>query len=221
MPQSTQPISPLHQRMIDDMRLRKLSPKTQTGYIRAVRQLAGFLGRSADSATAEGLRRNQLHLIDHGISPVSLNATLTTVKIVFEVTADRPEAIAKMHRLRVPRMPPVVLSRDEAARLIAAAPSLKYLPRCRSASRSVTSTVSARPCMSSWAKADKVHRPNFAGQAYYACGLPMGGDLVAAERGKAPRFMSRALRDPDGANLDRIKTVKGWLDKDGKAQERI
>jgi site-specific recombinase XerD len=126
MTQSKQTISPLRQRMIDDMRLRKLSPKTQTGYIRAVRQLAGFLGRSPDSATVEELRRYQLHLVDHGISPVSLNATLTGLKFFFKVTADRPEAMAKMHTVRVPRTLPVVLSRDEAARLIAAAPSLKY-----------------------------------------------------------------------------------------------
>lgn len=126
MAQSTQTISPLRQRMIDDMRLRKLSPKTQTGYIRAVRQLAGFLGRSPDSATVEELRRHQLHLVDHGISPVSLNATLTGLKFFFAVTADRPEAMAKMHTVRIPRTLPVVLSRDEAARLIASAGNLKY-----------------------------------------------------------------------------------------------
>jgi len=126
MTESIQTISPLRQRMIDDMRLRKLSPKTQTGYIRAVRQFAGFLRRSPDTATVEELRRYQLHLVDHGISPVSLNATLTGLRFFFEVTADHPEAMAKMHTVRVPRTLPVVLSRDEAARLIAAAPSLKY-----------------------------------------------------------------------------------------------
>ena len=126
MTQSTRAISPLRQRMIDDMRLRKLSPKTQTGYIRAVKRFTGFLGRSPDTATVEELRRYQLHLVDHGISPVSLNATLTGLKLFIEVTADRPEAMAKMHTVRVPRTLPVVLSRDEAARLIAAAPSLKY-----------------------------------------------------------------------------------------------
>ena len=57
MTQLTQAISPLRQRMIDDMRLRKLSPKMQTGYIRAVKRLAGFLGRSPDTATVEDLRR--------------------------------------------------------------------------------------------------------------------------------------------------------------------
>ena len=122
MTQSTQAISLLRQRMIDDMRMRKLSAKTQTGYIRAVKRFAGFLGRSPDTAAVEELRRYRLHLIDHGISPVSLNATLSGLKFFFEVTADRLEAVAKMHTVRVPRTLPVVLSRDEAVCLIAAAP---------------------------------------------------------------------------------------------------
>ncbi|MGD1984250.1 MAG: site-specific integrase, partial [Chromatiaceae bacterium] len=126
MTQSTQTISPLRQRMLDDMRLRKLSPKTQTGYIRAVKRLAGFLGRSPDSATVEDLRRFQLYLVDHGTSPVTLNATITGLKFFFDVTLARPEAMARMSTVRVPRKLPVILSRDEAARLIAAAGSLKY-----------------------------------------------------------------------------------------------
>lgn len=124
--ETTTRISPLRQRMIDDMRLRKLSPKTQTGYIRAVRQLAGFLRRSPDTATVEDLRRYQLHLVDHGISPVSLNAAITGLRFFFEVTLDRAEAMARMSTVQVPRRLPVVLSRDEAARLIASAGNLKY-----------------------------------------------------------------------------------------------
>jgi hypothetical protein len=67
---------------------------------------------------------------------------------------------------------------------------------------------------------DEVHRPDFARQGYQR-GVPMGGDLSAAPAGAAPRFMVRALRDPDGANLDRIQIVKGWLADNGSAQERI
>jgi hypothetical protein len=69
-------------------------------------------------------------------------------------------------------------------------------------------------------KADEVERPDFA-RTGYARGVPMGGDLTNAPAGKAPGFMVRALRDPDGANLDRIQIIKGWLDKDGKEHERI
>jgi hypothetical protein len=67
---------------------------------------------------------------------------------------------------------------------------------------------------------DDVVRPDFARRGY-AGGVPMGGDLTNGPAGKAPTFMIRALRDPDGANLDRVQVIKGWLDKDGKTQERI
>ena len=69
-------------------------------------------------------------------------------------------------------------------------------------------------------KAQEVSRPDFVAQGYRR-GVPMGGDLTYGPNGKAPTFMIRALRDPDGANLDRIQVIKGWLDKDGKTHERI
>jgi len=125
MDASTRAVTPLRQRMIDDMRMRKLGDKTQAAYIRAVRGLAAFLGRSPDSATVEDLRRFQLHLVDHGTSPITLNATITGLKFFFDVTLDRGELMAKMQPVRVPRTLPVVLSREEVARLIAAAPNLK------------------------------------------------------------------------------------------------
>jgi integrase/recombinase XerD len=112
--------------MLEDMRMRKLAPKTQTGYVRAVKRLAGFLGRSPDMATVEDLRQFQLYLIDHGTSPITLNATLTGLKLFFEATLDRAEVMAKVRSARVARKLPVVLSREEGACLIAAAPGLKY-----------------------------------------------------------------------------------------------
>jgi hypothetical protein len=66
----------------------------------------------------------------------------------------------------------------------------------------------------------EVERPDFAAQGY-ARGVPMGGDLKKAPAGAAPTFMVRALRDPDGANLDRVQIIKGWLGADGKTHERI
>lgn len=68
--------------------------------------------------------------------------------------------------------------------------------------------------------ADEIHRPDFARQGYKR-GVPMGGDLTNAPEGIAPSFMIRALRDPDGANLDRIQVIKGWLDAKGETHERI
>jgi site-specific recombinase XerD len=126
MDSSLHGITPLRQRMIDDMRMCKLAEKTQIQYLRAVRRLAAFLGRSPDTAMVEDLRRYQLHLVDHGTSPVSINAAITGLKFFFEVTLDRGELIAKMRPVRVPRKLPVVLSRDEVARLIAAAGNLKH-----------------------------------------------------------------------------------------------
>jgi hypothetical protein len=68
--------------------------------------------------------------------------------------------------------------------------------------------------------ADEVDRPDFA-ETGYARGVPMGGDLRSAPAGASPRFMIRALRDPDGANLDRVQIVKGWLEKDGSLKEKV
>lgn len=126
MDASPRAISPLRQRMMDDMRMCKLSPKTQLQYIRAVRKLTGFVGRSPDTVTVEDLRRYQLHMVDHGTSPVSINAAITGLKFFFEVTLDRRDVISKMRPVRVPYKLPVVLSREEAARLIAAAGNLKH-----------------------------------------------------------------------------------------------
>ena len=126
MDASPRAITPLRQRMIDDMRMCKLSEKTQLQYIRAVRRLAAFLGRSPDTVAVEDLRRYQLHLVDHGTSPVSINAAITGLKFFFDVTLDRRELITKMRPVRVPRKLPVVLSRDEVARLIAATGNLKH-----------------------------------------------------------------------------------------------
>ena len=119
-------VSPLRRRMVDDMRMRKFAPKTQAAYLRAVRQFARFLGRSPDTATVENLRDYQLHLIDHGVSPVSLNAAISGLKFFFEVTLGKPELMARMKPVRVPRTLPVVLSPEEVRRLIAAATNLKH-----------------------------------------------------------------------------------------------
>ena len=84
-------VSPLRQRMLDDMRMRKLGAKTQTGYVRGVRRFAVFLGRSPDTATAEDLRRFQLDLVDHGATPATINATLSALKV--SVRRSRMEAV--------------------------------------------------------------------------------------------------------------------------------
>jgi site-specific recombinase XerD len=121
-----QAISPLRRRMIEDMTIRKFAPKTQTSYIRAVRNFTAFFGRSPDQAGAEDLRRYQLHLASSGVSGPSLNATVTALRFFFQVTLGRGEATEKMTFVREPRKLPVVLSPEEVARLLDAAPGLKY-----------------------------------------------------------------------------------------------
>ena len=123
---ATSNVSPLRQRMLEDMRMRKFETKTQTAYLRAVRKLAAFLKASPDTATAEDLRRFQMHLVDEGTSPTTLNATISGLKFFFDVTLDRRALMAKMQPVHVPRTLPVVLSREEVSRLIAAAWNLKH-----------------------------------------------------------------------------------------------
>ncbi|MBI3348133.1 MAG: phage integrase N-terminal SAM-like domain-containing protein [Burkholderiales bacterium] len=101
MDSTTQSASPLRQRMLDDMRMRKLEPKTQQAYVRAVRKLAAHLQRSPDTASAEDLRSFQLHLVDSGVSPITLNATITGLKFFFDITLSRPE-LAYSTRSRTP-----------------------------------------------------------------------------------------------------------------------
>jgi site-specific recombinase XerD len=122
----TSGVSPLRQRMLDDMRMRKLDAKTQSTYIRAVRRLTMFLGRSPDTATIEDLRRFQLSLVDQNVPPPTINATLTGLRFFFEFTLGRPEIMTKTYPVRVARTLPVVLSREEVARLIAATSNLKH-----------------------------------------------------------------------------------------------
>jgi integrase/recombinase XerD len=123
--ETPKPISPLRQRMIEDMCMRKLSEKTQIGYIRAVRRLAKFLGRSPDTVSSDDLRRFQLHLVQVGTSPISINATIIGIRFFLENTLDRPELVRKLRPVRVEQKLPIILSREEVTRLIDAAPNLK------------------------------------------------------------------------------------------------
>ncbi len=126
MTQAQSAISPLRQRMIEDMNLRKLSPKTQSAYIRAVKKLADFLGYSPAKATAEDLRKFQLFLIENGTSRTTINATTIGLRFFFDVTVGIPQAMSQLKFVAVERKLPTVLSREEVKRLIEATDSLKY-----------------------------------------------------------------------------------------------
>ena len=120
-----QPISPLRQRMIDDMTARRFGEDTQRDYVRAVKTFAAYLGCSPDKASAEDLRRYQLHLAKQHISPATINQTCSALRFFFKITLERPDLVRHLAPVQQPRKMPAVLSQDEVARLIEAAPSLK------------------------------------------------------------------------------------------------
>ena len=126
MAQSNKPLSPLRKRMLEDMRIRDLTIGTQTGYIRAVKRLADYLGRSPDTATAEDLRLFQLNMVEEGASTMTLNATVTGLRFFFEVTLSKPELLKKITHVNQPRKLPVILSRDEVTQLLQAAGNIKH-----------------------------------------------------------------------------------------------
>jgi site-specific recombinase XerD len=119
-------ISPLRRRMIEDMTVRNFASDTQRNYIRAVKNLTVFLGRSPDTATAEDLRQFQLHLTDTGVRPPTINGTVTALRFFFSVTVDRAYVTKPLTFVAEPRKIPNVLSPEEVARFLEAAPGPKY-----------------------------------------------------------------------------------------------
>jgi len=128
MPQpSTQSsVSPLRQRMLEDMAMRGLREETQRDYIRFVRSFAAFLRRSPDTATAEDVRRFQVHQSESGMQPPSINSSVSALRFFFTVTLDRPDLSRRLVLVRHPRKLPNVLSVEEVGRLLEAAPGPKY-----------------------------------------------------------------------------------------------
>jgi integrase/recombinase XerD len=122
---TTDTISPLRQRMIDDMNARKLCAETQRGHIASCKRLAAFLKRSPETATCEDIRKFQLHLAETGASICNRNRIMTGVRFLFRVTLRRLEVAGEIYHLREPKKIPQVLSADEAKRLFAVASSLK------------------------------------------------------------------------------------------------
>src|SRR6059058_822939 len=122
---STITISPLRQRMIEDMTARKLGAHSQRSHIHSCTRFAAFLKRSPDTATAEDIRRFQLHLSETGVSICNRNRIMTGIRFLFRVTLRRLDLAAEMYHLREPQKIPLVISTDEAKRLLALADNLK------------------------------------------------------------------------------------------------
>ena len=121
----TETISPLRQRMIEDMNARQLGKHTQRGHISSCKRFAAFLKRSPDTATAEDLRRFQLHLSETGASICNRNRIMTGLRFLFRVTLRRLDLAAEIYHIREPQKIPQVMSPDETRRVLAVATSLK------------------------------------------------------------------------------------------------
>jgi integrase/recombinase XerD len=119
-------ISPLRRRMLEDMAMRGLREETQRDYIRFVRSFAAFLGRPPETATAEDIRRFQVHQAESGVQPPTINCSISALRFFFTVTLDRLDLSRRLVLVRHPRKLPTVLSVEEVGRLLAAAPGLKY-----------------------------------------------------------------------------------------------
>ena len=119
-------ISPLRQRLVEDMTIRRLGPKTQHDYIRHVKSFADFLGRSPDKATAEDVRRYQLRLASIGATVPTVNVSATALRFFFRVTLKRSDLADEVVSAREPRRLPIVLSPQEVGRLLASATNIKH-----------------------------------------------------------------------------------------------
>ena len=122
---TTMAITPLRQRMIEDMSARKLCVGTQSGHIRSCKRFAAFLKRSPITASLEDIRRFQLHLADTGVSICNRNRIMTGLRFLFRVTLRRLDLAEEIYHIREPQKLPLVMSADEIKRLLAVASSLK------------------------------------------------------------------------------------------------
>jgi hypothetical protein len=160
--------------------VRGFTEETRNEYVRQVRAFAAFIRRPPDTATAEDLRRFQLHQTQSGMQPPSINSVVSALRFFFTVTLDRPDLARRLTVVRQPRRLPVVPNVEEIALLLQAAPKYKaalatagacpragrtpdpWAPGCaspRSRSRSAISTPSACCCGSSRAKDTKTTTP--------------------------------------------------------------
>ncbi len=121
----TNTVSPLRQRMLEDMAARKLNPHTQRSHISSCKRFAAWLKRSPDTATPEEVRRFQLHLVESGASICNRNRIMTGIRFLFRVTLRRHDLAAEVWHIKEPQKLPPVLSPEEVKRILMLATSLK------------------------------------------------------------------------------------------------
>jgi len=123
---SPRPVSALRARLIEDMMVRGFTEETRTDYVRHVRAFAAFIRRPPDTATAEDLRRFQLHQRQSGMQPPSINNSVSALRFFFTATLDRPDLARRLTVVREPLRLPTVLSVEEVTLLLQSAPGAKY-----------------------------------------------------------------------------------------------
>ncbi len=123
---SPRPVSARGARIIEDMRVRGFTAETRHDYVRRVRAFAAFIRRPPDTATAEDLRRFQLHQRQSGMQPPSINNSVSALRFFFTVTLDRPDLAQRLTVVREPLRLPSVLSVEEITLLLQSAPGAKY-----------------------------------------------------------------------------------------------
>jgi site-specific recombinase XerD len=188
----TAAISPLRQRLIDDMNIRRFSRATQHSYIRDVGRFATFLGRSPDTATADDVRRFQIEQRDAGVPAPTMNSIVSALRFFFTHTIDRPDLARKLIRVAHPRNLPVVLSRDEVTRLLNATTCLKH-----QAALSVAYGAGLRVAEVAALKVSDIDSERM---------------LLRVERGKGNRYRNAMLREWWKAGRQQgVMHTQGWL----------
>jgi integrase/recombinase XerD len=121
----TNTVSPLRQRMLEDMAARKLNPHTQRSHVYSCKRFAAWLKRSPDTATPDEVRLFQLYLVESGASICNRNRIMTGVRFLFRVTLRRHDLAAEVWHIKEPQKLPPVLSPEEVKRVLTMATSLK------------------------------------------------------------------------------------------------
>ena len=121
----TNTVSPLRQRMLEDMAARKLNPHTQRSHISSCKRFAAWLKHSPETATPDEVRRFQLHLIESGASICNRNRIMTGIRFLFRVTLRRHDLAAEVWHIKEPQKLPPVLCPEEIKRVLTLATSLK------------------------------------------------------------------------------------------------
>src|ERR1700741_26785 len=122
---TTDTVSPLRQRMIEDRAARNPNPHTQRSHIQSCKRFAAWLKRSPDTATPDEVRLFQLYLVENGASICNRNRIMTGIRFLFRVPLRRPALAAELWHIKEPQKLPPVLSPGEVKRGLTLATSLK------------------------------------------------------------------------------------------------